>query len=156
MSNHIRFATENDIDIIYDFINQLALYEKMEKEVFLKKENIQRYIFGTNPVAEVLILERETKPVGFALFFHNFSTFEGKPGLYLEDLFVVPQHRGFGLGKLALKTLAKIARDRDCKRFEWVCLDWNKSSIEFYERQGAQAKKQWIIFRMDGDELKNY
>lgn len=155
-SNHIRFSTPDDIDTIIDFIHGIAKYEKMENEVFLKKDVLQEHLFGERPAAEVLILERENKEVGFALFFHNFSTFEGTRGLYLEDLFVLPEHRGHGLGKLALKKLAEIARERNCARFEWVCLDWNTPSIEFYEKQGAKAKKEWIIFRMDGEELKNY
>ena len=155
-SNSIRFSTPDDIDTIIDFIHGIAKYEKMENEVFLNKDVLNEHLFGERPAAEVLILERENKEVGFALFFHNFSTFEGKKGLYLEDLFVLPEHRGHGLGKMALKKLAEIARERNCARFEWVCLDWNTPSIEFYKKQGAKAKKEWIIFRMDGEELKNY
>ena len=156
IKHHIRFATPEDIDTIIFFINAIADYEKMKSEVVLKKETLQTYLFGERPMAEVLILEQNDKEVGFALFFHNFSTFEGRPGLYLEDLFILPEYRGFGLGKAALKKLAAIARDRNCARFEWVCLDWNTPSIEFYIKQGAKAKKEWIIFRMDGENLKNY
>ena len=156
MKKNIRFALPADLEKIIFFINQLAIYEKMENEVFLQKDQVKEYLFGERPLAEVLMLEIDHQEVGFALFFHNFSTFEGRPGLYLEDLFILPEYRGNGLGKMALQYLANIARERNCARFEWVCLDWNQPSIDFYEKQGAKAKKQWIIFRMDGEELKNY
>ena len=156
MNNNIRFATVDDIDTIINFIRGIAKYEKLEHQVKLQKEELTKYLFGDRPMAEVLLLEIDNQEVGFALFFHNFSTFEGRPGLYLEDLFVLPEYRGNGLGKLALKKLASIARERNCARFEWICLDWNTPSIEFYEKQGAQAKKEWIIFRMDGEQLENY
>ena len=155
-TQNIRFAQESDLDLIIHFINLLAEYEKMSDQVFMEKDSLKQYLFGDRPSAEVLILELNEEPVGFALFFQNFSTFEGRPGIYLEDLFILPEHRGQGLGKKALKRLASIARDRNCARFEWVCLDWNTPSIKFYEGQGAKAKKEWIIFRMDGEELKNY
>ena len=156
MNHQIRFSSPEDIDTIIYFIHAIAKYEKMENEVVLEKDSLTNYLFGERPLAEVLILEQDDKEVGFALFFHNFSTFEGRPGLYLEDLFILPEHRGHGLGKLALKKLADIARERNCARFEWVCLDWNTPSIEFYVKQGARAKKEWIIFRMDGKQLQNY
>ena len=156
MKQNIRFAKPKDIDTIIYFINAIAEYEKMKSDVVLEKEVLNEHLFGEHPKAEVLILEQGEKEVGFALFFHNFSTFQGKPGLYLEDLFILPEYRGTGLGKATLKRLAKIARERGCARFEWVCLDWNTPSIEFYVKQGAVAKKEWIIFRMDGDNLKNY
>jgi len=156
MNHQIRFATPQDIDKIIFFINSIAKYEKLEHEVVLKKETLFKYLFGEKPYAEVLILEQDEKEVGFALFFHNFSTFEGRPGLYLEDLYILPEFRGNGLGKAALKRLAEIARERDCARFEWVCLDWNTPSIEFYVKQGANPRKEWIIFRMDGKNLLNY
>ena len=156
MKNQIRFSTPDDIDLIISFIKKLAKYEKMQEQVFLEKSSLEKYLFGDKPLAEVLILEHNSIEVGFALFFHNFSTFEGRPGLYLEDLFILPEYRGNGLGKLALQRLAAIARERNCARFEWVCLDWNTPSIEFYVKQGASAKKEWIIFRMDGEQLQNY
>ncbi len=156
MSNEIRKASIEDLDLIIYFIKQLAKYEKMENQVYLQKKRLKEYLFGDRPMAEVILLLRDNKEVGFALFFHNFSTFEGKPGLYLEDLFVLPEHRGHGLGKSALQYLANLARERDCARFEWVCLDWNQPSIDFYVKQGASPKKEWIIFRMDGENLKNY
>lgn len=156
MNHQIRFATPQDIDQIIFFIHAIAEYEKLEKKVVLKKESLFNYLFGERKFAEVLMLQQDEKDVGFALFFHNFSTFEGRPGLYLEDLFILPEYRGNGLGKATLKRLAQIARERDCARFEWVCLDWNTPSIEFYVKQGANPLKEWIIFRMDGQNLLQY
>tara|TARA_B100000886_G_C20219006_1_gene405660 strand:- start:9 stop:479 length:471 start_codon:yes stop_codon:yes gene_type:complete len=156
MINKIRPSTREDIDLIIEFIKKLAKYEKMQDKVFLEKRNLEKYLFGDKPFAEVLVIEHDSLAVGFALFFHNFSTFEGRPGLYLEDLFILPEFRGNGLGKLTLQKLAEIARERNCARFEWVCLDWNTPSIEFYVKQGAKPKKEWIIFRMDGEQLQNY
>ena len=155
MSN-IRFAKKEDLDLIIFFIKELAQYEKMSDQVKLDPDFLKNYLFGDRPKAEVLIIEYENQAVGFALFFHNFSTFEGRPGLYLEDLYIIPKYRTKGLGTLALKKLAEIANERNCARFEWVCLDWNQPSIDFYEKQGAKQKNEWIIFRMEGEQLENY
>ena len=153
---NIRNATRNDLDTIINFIELLADYEKLRDKVKLNKETFSSYLFGPSPKAEVLIAEENNTAVGFALFFHNFSTFEGRPGLYLEDLFVLPEHRKKGFGKKLLKTLAKIALERNCARFEWTVLDWNRPSIDFYERQGAKGLNDWIIYRLDGESLESF
>ena len=147
-----RFATANDVDIILEFIKELAEYEKMSADVVADTELLRKWIFEENK-AEVIFALEDEKEVGFALFFHNFSTFLGRSGLYLEDLFVKPQHRGKGYGKGLLKELARIAVERDCGRFEWVCLDWNKPSIDFYLSLGAEPLDEWTIYRMSGEKL---
>lgn len=150
----IRFAEEEDIPLILDFIKGLAEYEKLLDEVMATEDILRESLFRQK-AAEVIIGEYENGPVGFALFFHNFSTFLGRPGLYLEDLFIKPEARGKGFGKVMLKFLAKLAVDRNCGRFEWVCLDWNKSAIEFYRKLGAISMDDWTIFRLDGKALDN-
>ena len=154
MSN-IRFATENDVDLILDFIKGLAKYEKMENEVVASPEILREWIFEKNK-AEVIFALDNGKEVGFALFFHNFSTFLGRAGIYLEDLFVLPEYRGKGHGKTLLKELAKITVERGCGRLEWCCLNWNKPSIDFYLSLGAKPLDDWTIYRMTSDELKNF
>ena len=149
----IRHADVNDVPLIIWFIKGLAEYEKLSHEVSVTEEGLREYLFGSGPVAEVLIGEYQSKPVGFALFFHNFSTFLGKPGIYLEDLFIIPEQRGMGFGKSLLSYLARLAVERGCGRLEWVVLDWNESSIKFYESIGARSMKEWVINRLDGDEL---
>lgn len=149
----IRAAHADDIDIIRGFILALAEYEKLAHEVKADRATLARYLFGERPMAEVLIAEHAGAPVGFALFFHNFSTFEGRPGLYLEDLFVLPQARGLGAGKALLARLAQIAIDRDCARLEWSVLDWNEPSIAFYRALGARPMDEWTVQRVDGDVL---
>lgn len=149
----IRAAHADDIDIIRGFILALAEYEKLAHEVKADRATLARYLFGERPMAEVLISEHAGAPVGFALFFHNFSTFEGRPGLYLEDLFVLPQARGLGAGKALLARLAQIAIDRDCARLEWSVLDWNEPSIAFYRALGARPMDEWTVQRVDGDVL---
>lgn len=150
----IRFATEKDTDLILDFIKGLAEYEKMENDVVATSELLKEWIFEKKK-AEVIFALDEGKEVGFALFFHNFSTFLGRAGIYLEDLFVIPEYRGKGHGKALLKELAKITVERGCGRLEWCCLDWNKPSIDFYLSLGAKPLDDWTIYRMAGEELKN-
>ena len=149
----IRPARADDIGTIHDFILALADYERLAHAVKADRATLARYLFGERPMAEVLIAEHDGMAVGFALFFHNFSTFEGRPGLYLEDLFVRPEHRGNGIGEALLRHLAHLAVERGCGRLEWAVLDWNKRAIEFYERMGARGVKEWTIFRVSGDAL---
>lgn len=148
----IRFAEEEDLALILAFIKELADYEKLLHEVVATEDILRNSLFKRK-VAEVVIAEYKDEPIGFALFFHNFSTFLGKPGLYLEDLYITPDMRGRGYGKTLLSFLAKLAKDRDCGRFEWWCIDWNEPSIEFYKSIGAQAMDEWTVFRVDGDRL---
>lgn len=144
----IRKATENDTPVIFDLIKKLAVYEKLENDVITSVEELRKNIFSNN-FAKVLIAEEDGNPVGFALYFYNFSTFVGKPGIYLEDLFVEPEHRGKGYGKSLLIELAKIAKDENCGRFEWSVLDWNTPSIEFYKALGAKPMEEWTVFRLN-------
>lgn len=150
---NIRTATSDDCALILALIRELAEYEKLANEVVASEEQLRRNLFGEVPQAEVLLAEWNGTPAGFALFFHNFSTFLGKRGLYLEDLFVRPEWRGHRIGKALLKHLAKIAVDRDCGRFEWAVLDWNKPARDFYVSLGAQPVPEWDIFRVTGDAL---
>jgi GNAT superfamily N-acetyltransferase len=154
MTLSIRAATRDDLDLIFRFICDLAEYEKLRNEVHADVEALGLHLFGPHPMAEVLIGEIGEIPRGFALFFHNFSTFEGKPGLYLEDLFVVPEARGSGLGKALLSHLAAIALDRGCARFEWSVLDWNEPAIAFYRAIGAKPMDEWTVQRLDGEALR--
>ena len=154
MSLQIREAAEADVPVILWFIRQLAEYERLLHEAVMTEETLRESLFGSRRSAEVLLAYDDDKPVGFAVFFHNFSTFLGKPGLYLEDLFVIPEMRGKGFGKALLSRLAKIACDRNCGRFEWAVLDWNTPSIEFYKKLGAVPMDEWTIFRVTGDALK--
>ena len=153
MTIGIRPAVAQDNDLIYRFICDLADYEKLRHEVRADPAVLKRYLFGERPMVEALIGEVDGVPRGFALFFHNFSTFEGRPGIYLEDLFVEPEARGVGLGKALLVRLAQLAVERDCARLEWAVLDWNEPSIRFYRSIGAKPKQEWIIQRMEGDAL---
>jgi GNAT superfamily N-acetyltransferase len=149
----IRFAEPADLPLIAQFIRDLAEYEKLAHEVRFDEAVLGERLFGARPYAEVLIGEVDGAPQGFALFFHNFSTFEGRPGVYLEDLFVRPQARGSGLGKALLAALAQIAIERDCARLEWSVLDWNDPAIQFYKALGAKAMDEWTVMRVDGDAL---
>lgn len=151
----IRKALKNDAKDILYFINELAKFEKLEDEVKTNKEEIIKNIFDNN-YAEVLLLEVDGMKVGFCLYFFTFSTFEGKPSLYLEDLFILPKERSKGYGKETIKLLANIANEKGCARFEWSCLEWNKKAIKFYEKFGANSLNEWILFRLDGKELKKY
>lgn len=150
---NFRFATKEDSAIVLQFIKELAIYEKMEDEVVATKELLDEWIFEKNK-AEVLFAIKDGKEVGFALFFHNFSTFLGRAGIYLEDLFVKPEYRGCGIGKGILTKLAQITVERGCGRLEWCCLDWNKPSIDFYLSLGAKQMKDWTVYRVTGDTLK--
>jgi GNAT superfamily N-acetyltransferase len=149
----IRTATRTDLPLIAQFIRDLAEYERLAHEVRFDEAELAERLFGKRPYAEVLIGEIDGAPQGFALFFHNFSTFEGKPGIYLEDLFVRPEARGSGLGKAFLKRLAKIGVERDCARLEWWVLDWNEPAIQFYKSLGAKPMDEWTTFRVDGAAL---
>ena len=153
MSVTIRDAVPGDLDLIIGFIRALADYEKLGDDVRLDAAVLAAHLFGARPMAEVLIGEIDATPQGFALFFHNFSTFEGRPGIYLEDLFVAPQARGSGLGKALLARLAQLAVARGCARLEWSVLDWNEPSIAFYRALGARAMDEWTVFRVDGAAL---
>ena len=150
-----RYATEEDTALILKFIQDLAEYEKMSDEVVATEEILQEWIFEKKK-AEVIFAMEDNREVGFALFFHNFSTFLGRAGLYLEDLFVQPEYRGKGYGKGLLKQLAAIAVARGCGRLEWSCLDWNKLSIDFYLSLGAKPMDEWTVYRIAGDRLKDF
>ncbi len=153
MTNTIRFATSADLPLIADLIRALADYEKLAHEVRFDEAVLGAKLFGPRPYAEVLIGEIDDVAQGFALFFHNFSTFEGKPGIYLEDLFVRPEARGSGLGTALLAHLAALAIERDCARLEWWVLDWNAPSIGFYQSLGAKLMDEWTVMRVDGSAL---
>jgi GNAT superfamily N-acetyltransferase len=153
MTISIRPAVASDLPLIAQFIRDLAEYEKLPHEVRFDEAVLGDRLFGARPYAEVLIGEIDGVPQGFALFFHNFSTFEGKPGVYLEDLFVRPEARGSGLGKALLQRLAQIAIERDCARLEWWVLDWNDPAIEFYKGLGAKMMDEWTVMRVDGTAL---
>jgi GNAT superfamily N-acetyltransferase len=146
-------ATAEDLPQILAFIRGLAEYEKLSQICVATEELLRKALFGERRYAEVLIAQIDTVPVGFALFFHNFSTFLARPGIYLEDVFVPPEHRGKGIGKALLKRIAQIAKERDCGRMEWSVLDWNTPSIEFYKRIGAQVLPDWKICRMTAPEI---
>lgn len=150
----IRQATEQDVPLVLSFIRQLAEYERMSDEAVMTEEILRRSLFGPRPFAEVLLGYADEKPVTFAVFFHNFSTFLGRPGMYLEDLFVIPEMRGRGFGKAMLVELARIARERNCGRFEWSVLDWNESAIGFYKKLGAIPMDDWTIMRVTGEALE--
>jgi len=147
-----RLAEPKDVGLVLDFIKELANYEKLLHEVVASEEILMETIFE-NKAAEVVIAEYDKEPVGFALFFHNFSTFLGRPGLYLEDLYVRPEMRGRGIGKLLLAYLAKLAIDRKCGRLEWWCIDWNTPSIEFYKSLGALPMDEWTVYRVTDKAL---
>lgn len=149
---NFRFAEEQDIPKILEFIKELAEYEKMSEQVVATEELLKEWIFDKKK-AEVIFAEIGGETAGFALFFHNFSTFLGRAGIYLEDLFVKPQYRGQGCGKALIKQLAKITITRGCGRLEWCCLDWNTPSICFYKSLGAQQMDDWTTYRVSGDSL---
>lgn len=151
----IRNAEEKDIPLILSLIKALAEYEKLSHEAVVDEILLKDNLFGETKYAEVLISEYNDKPAGFALFFHNFSTFLGKPGIYLEDLFVFPEYRGKGIGKALLVKLAQIAVERNCGRLEWSVLDWNEPAINFYKSLGAGPMDEWTIYRVTGEKLRN-
>lgn len=147
-----RYAERNDLPLILSFIRGLAEYEHMSDQVVADEVTLETWLFD-QPRAEVLLASAGGREVGFALFFHNFSTFLGRSGIYLEDLFVLPEYRGMGYGKALLKKLASIAVERKCGRLEWSCLDWNKPSIDFYLSLGAKPLSDWTMYRITGDTL---
>ena len=149
----IETATERDVALIFRFIKGLAEYEKLEHEVLATEESLRATLFGARPGAEVLIGYSGSEPAGFALFFHNYSTFLGRPGIYIEDIFVLPEWRGKGLGQQLLIRIAGLAVERGCGRLEWSVLDWNEPAIRFYRRHGARAMEEWTVYRIAGDSL---
>ena len=155
MQKHsFRYATEKDVAKILEFIKGLADYEHMSDDVIATEELLREWIFEKKKAEVIFVLEGDEEEVGFALFFHNFSTFLGRAGIYLEDLFVSPEHRGKGYGKALLKELARIAVERGCGRLEWFCLDWNQPSIDFYLSVGAVPMDEWTVYRATGETLK--
>lgn len=150
----LRAATVDDVDTILQLIRELAEYEHLAHEVIADPARMRRDLFGARPAAEVILAEQDGAAVGFALFFHNYSTFVGKPGVYLEDLFVRPAQRGRGIGRRLFAEVARIAVARDCGRLEWAVLDWNTPARRFYEALGAEAKQEWLIHRLSGDALR--
>jgi len=146
-------ATPGDVSVLLELIRGLAEYEKLSAEVSATTEGLHAALFGPRPVAEAILGRVGGVAVGFALFFHNFSTFVGRPGIYLEDLFVLPAHRGKGFGKALLLHVAALAQERGCGRFEWAVLDWNKPAIEFYRSLGARAMDEWTLYRLTGEPL---
>jgi GNAT superfamily N-acetyltransferase len=149
----IRPAVRADVPVIAELIRGLARFEKLEDQVTMTEDRLAASLFGERRYAETLIAEEGGEPVGFALFFHNFSTFLAKPGIYLEDLFVLPERRGRGIGRALLKELARLAVERGCGRLEWAVLDWNRDAIGFYERLGARPNSEWTVYRLTGEAL---
>lgn len=149
----IRAATRADIPTILALIKELADYERLSREVVATEEDLRQWLFGKRPVAEVVIGEYQGIPVSFALFFYNFSTFLGKPGIYLEDLYVKPDHRHQGFGRRLMAHIARWAKLQNCGRFEWAVLNWNTPAIELYERLGAVPLKEWTVYRLSGEAL---
>ncbi len=150
-----RYAERKDVTLILWFIKQLASYEKLLDEVVADEQTLEEWMFDKNK-AEVIFALEDGKEVGIALFFHNFSTFLGRSGIYLEDLFVIPEYRGKGYGKALLKRLAAIAVERKCGRLEWVCINWNQPSIDFYLSLGAKPMSEWTLYRVDGETLNQW
>jgi GNAT superfamily N-acetyltransferase len=150
---NIEPATETDIPTILDFIRKLAEYEKLSQEMKATEANLRQHLFGPDPAAEVILARLNDKPVGFALFFTTFSTFVGRPGIWLEDLFVLPENRRAGIGRALLRSVASIAVQRNCGRLEWSVLDWNKPAVELYQKLGATAMTDWTIQRVTGEAL---
>ena len=152
----IRPSTPADIPAIVQLIRALSDYEKLSDQVVVTEAQLREHLFGPRPYAEVLLAEEADRVVGYALFFHTYSTFLGRPSLYLEDLFVLPEHRGRGHGKGLLARLAQLAVERGCGRFEWMVLDWNTPAIQFYESLGAVVAPEWKLCRMTGDALRRF
>lgn len=153
MTIQLRSATSDDVPVIAELIRGLARFEKLEHDVLMTEALLDVGLFGDRPYAEVVLAEDDGRPVGFALFFHNFSTFLGRPGIYLEDLFVLPEQRGKGIGRMLLAHLARLAVERGCGRMEWAVLDWNRDAIQFYERLGARPNSDWTVYRLTGEAL---
>jgi GNAT superfamily N-acetyltransferase len=149
----LEMATEQDVPTILSFIKALAEYERLADAVIATEDGLRRTLFGPRPYAECVIARFKGHPAGFALFFHNYSTFLGRPGIYLEDLFVKPELRGQGVGRALLQFLARLAQERNCGRLEWSVLDWNESAIGFYKSLGAIPLEEWTIFRLKDEAL---
>jgi GNAT superfamily N-acetyltransferase len=149
----IRFAQSSDVKTILELIKELAEYEKLSDRVIATEEKLERSIFGNEKFVEILLAEVNNKSVGYALFFKNYSTFLGKPGIYLEDLFVKPSYRGKGIGKALLSKIISIAKERNYGRVEWSVLDWNLSAIDFYKKMGAEPLEEWKVFRLTSDKF---
>lgn len=156
MSISIRKAVPADAATIHGFIVELAVYEKAEHEVKASIAEIESSIFSADSPVKALICELNGEAIGFAVYFYNYSTWQGKKGLYLEDLYVSPKHRGLGAGKFVLRHLAQIALSEGCGRFEWSVLDWNQPAIDFYDAVGAKAQAEWVKYRLAGDDLLNF
>ena len=154
MTLRIRPAERADVPLVAGLIRQLARFEKLEHEVVLTEELLDAGLFGARPYAEAVMAEQDGEAIGFALFFHTFSTFLARPGLYLEDLFVLPDHRGHGVGRALLAHLAQLALERGCGRLEWAVLNWNQEAIRFYERMGARPNSEWTVYRLAGEALQ--
>ena len=154
MNVRLRGANVDDVPTIARLIRALSVYEKLEHEVVMTEEKLRDNLFVKHRYAEVVLAEEGGEAVGFALFFHNFSTFLGQPGIYLEDLFVVPEKRGSGIGRMLLARLAQLAVERDCGRLEWSVLDWNQDAVRFYERLGARPNSEWTVYRLAGQALR--
>ena len=153
MTVRVRLATTDDLPVIAELIRDLAEFEKLEHEVKMTDELLAKGLFGERPYAETVLAEEDGIPIGFALFFHSFSTFLARPGIYLEDLFVVPEHRGRGVGRTLLSHLARLAVEKGCGRLEWAVLNWNRDAIGFYERLGARPNSEWTVYRLAGEAL---
>jgi len=151
---NIRPARPDEAGLVHEFILGIAAYEKLSHQVEATVEDVHEALFGEHPGAEVIFAFWDDQPAGFALFFHNFSTFVGRKGLHLEDLFVKPEFRGKGIGKSLLLALVNLAKERNCGRMDWVALDWNKPAIDFYESLGAKAMREWILFRLDEEGIE--
>ena len=151
----IESVTQDDVPLILNLVKKLAAYERLEHEVVATEEDFRKALFSPDRVAEALLAFRGAEPVGFALYFSTFSTFVGRPGIYLEDIFVEPEHRGHGIGAALLTRIAKIACDRNCGRLEWSVLTWNEPAIGFYERLGARRMEDWRVFRLAGAALRD-
>jgi GNAT superfamily N-acetyltransferase len=149
----LKMATEEDVPLILSFIKGLAEYERLADAVIATEDGLRQTLFGPRPYAECVIARWQGQPAGFALFFHNYSTFLGRPGIYLEDLFVKPELRGQGVGRALLQFLARLAQERNCGRLEWSVLDWNESAIGFYKSLGAVRLEEWTIFRLKDEAL---
>lgn len=156
MTFSIRMAGKEDVPAILRFITDLAIYEKAEHEVMATVESLEATLFGPDSVTEAAILEKDGKPAGFAVWFYSYSTWLARNGLYLEDLYVDPAHRGGGGGKMLLKFLARRAVEKNCGRFEWSVLDWNESAIRVYDQIGGEPQTEWIRYRLSGDKLKSF
>jgi len=150
----VRFATSKDVPVILSLIKELAEYEKLSAEVVATQNALEKTLFGPKSYAEVILAEEDGDAIGFCLFFHNYSTFLGKPGLYIEDIFVKPAHRGKGIGKALFMEMSRLAAERDCGRIEWWVLDWNKPAIDFYANLGAKPMDEWTVYRLTEDKFK--